>query len=290
MLPMEKTLDFKLIGRPIDTLLIAFDNTLQREWPAKWQGLNDARLLVHGSVAVNATTYQLIKFLCKDRFIDPFQTRKFVTSIPPLTRSILDSLFALVFLFDDVPAKSEMFAKGGWRELCEETERTERDYGSNPKWIEALKKRREYMEAMRAARNLPPCGPEASRLPFWPTPGQMIRSNQLSDDRKQYLTYLNDWYYRDLSSSAHLSFPGLILRSKPLLTWLGDDESTEVDLKFLRGVFMTQTLCLLLALLSEVQIEARFAFADRLKYVWRILVEHFDVAKEIYEIRYEPRL
>lgn len=287
---MDNILDFRLIGPPIDTLLVAYDNTLQREWPGKWRGLNDPRLLVHGSVVVSVTNYQLIRFLCRDKFIDPYQTRKFVTAIPPLTRSILDSLFALVFLFDDVPAKAAMFAKGGWRKLCEETERIQRDYSSNPKWIEALKQREEKMEEMRTARGLPPCGAETAKLPFWPTPGQMIRSRDLSDERKRYLTYLNDWYYRDLSSSAHLSFPGLILRSKPLFTWLEDDQSREADLKFLRAVFLTQTICLLLALLSEVQIEAGFAFADRLKYIWRIMVEHFDVAKEIYELRYASRL
>jgi hypothetical protein len=45
-----------------------------------------------------------------------------------------------------------------------------------------------------------------------------------------------------------------------------------------------------LALLSEVQVEAGFGFADRLKYVWRIVTEFFDDAKEIYEMRYAERL
>jgi hypothetical protein len=101
-------------------------------------------------------TFTVINFLSKDRFIDPFQTRKFVTAIPPLTRSILDSLFALVFLFDDVAANSEMFAKGGWRELCEETVRLHQAYDSNPKWTEILKRRDEDMARMRAAKNFPP--------------------------------------------------------------------------------------------------------------------------------------
>ena len=283
----KKILDFGLIARPIDTLLTAFDNTIQREWPEKWEGLLDARLLVHGSVKLSSTTYQLIRFLCKDRFIDPWQTRRFVTAAAPLTRSILDSLFALVYLFDDIRAKSDIFVKGGWREMCEETERMKREYGSTPKWVEYLDERGKRMDIMQKARGMPPCGPETSKLPYWPTPGQMMRSNQLADERRNFLTYLNDWYYRELSSAAHLSFPGLIIRGSPLLI---DDDSSETKLNVLRSYYLTQTICLVLALLSEVQVEAGFGFADRLKYVWRIVTEFFDDAKEIYEMRYAERL
>src|ERR1017187_6074127 len=283
----KKILDFGLIARPIDTLLTAFDNTIQREWPEKWEGLLDARLLVHGSVKLSSTTYQLIRFLCKDRFIDPWQTRRFVTAAAPLTRSILDSLFALVYLFDDIGAKSDIFVKGGWREMCEETERMKREYGSTPKWVEYLDERAKRMDIMQKARGMPPCGPETSKLPYWPTPGQMMRSNQLADERRNFLTYLNDWYYRELSSAAHLSFPGLILRGSPLLI---DDDSSETKLNVLRSYYLTQTICLVLALLSEVQVEAGFGFADRLKYVWRIVTEFFEDAKEIYEMRYAARL
>ena len=74
-----------------------------------------------GEVKLESDIYQLIRFLCKDRFIDPWQTRGFVTAAAPLTRSILDSLFALVYLFDDIRGRSDDFAKGGWREMCEET-------------------------------------------------------------------------------------------------------------------------------------------------------------------------
>ena len=166
-------------------------------------------------------------------------------------------------------------------------ERMKREYGSRPKWIEYLDERTKHMDVMQKARDLPPCGPETSKLAYWPTPGQMMRSNQLADERRRFLTYLNDWYYRELSSAAHLSFPGLVVRGSPLLI---DDDSSETKLNVLRSYYLTQTICLMLALLSEVQIEANFDFADRLKFVWRIVTEYFDDAKEVYEMRYEPRL
>lgn len=235
-----------------------------------------------------ATTYQLIRFICKDRnrYHDPWQKPEFVTAAAPLTRSILDTLFALVFLFDDVPAKSEMFVKGGWREMCEESERMARDYGSNPKWAEYLRERTGRMEEMRTLRNLPPCGEETKKLPYWPHPGQMLRKEvQLSDERRVYLKYLNDWYYKELSSADHLSFIGLILRGTPLMR----PEDDNVKLDMLRYHFLESTLSLVMAILSEIQIEAGFGHAERLKYVWGIL-NQLDNPRELYDLRYRDRL
>lgn len=287
MLESANTMDFSLIATELDRLLIAFRETTVREWPRKWDGLLGAQLLIQGSVRVVATTYQLIRFICKDanRYRDAWQKLEFVTATPPLTRSILDALFALVFLFDDVPAKSEMFIKGGWREMCEESERMARDYGSNSKWQGYLTDRTAKMEEMRVLRNLPPCGEETKKLPYWPYPGSMLRHNQLSDERKAYLQYLNDWYYKELSSADHLSFLGLIVRVTPLMR----PEDDNVKLNVLRSHFLESTLSLVVAILSEIQIEAGFEHAERLKYVWGIL-NQLDNPRELYDLRYRDRL
>jgi hypothetical protein len=104
-----------------------------------------------------------------------------------------------------------------------------------------------------------------------------------------FLSYLYDWYYKELSSTSHLSYPGLILRSKVLLLEQ-DDQGRADDLIFLRSYFFFQTVGLVLALLSEVQSEAMFSFADRLKYVWRIVNEYSPDCREIYSNRYESLL
>jgi hypothetical protein len=281
-------IDFRIIGPQIDSLLIASANLIDREWPARWREFDQAQLLVLGSVKLSANTYQVIKFLCKDKYFDPWQKREFITAVPPLTRSILDSLFTIVFLFDDVPSKAELFVQGGWREMCEATERAERNHGSKPKWVKYLRERAKSMEAMRKKSNLPPRGPGVRKLPYWPTPGQMIDWPKLSDDRRTFLTDLNDWYYKELSSTAHLSLPGLLLRASPLL--IQDRESSEISLRKLKANCFPLTLCLLLAILSEIQIEAEFGLADRLKYVWQFLAEYYDQVREIYDMRYRTRL
>jgi hypothetical protein len=285
-----KEIDFRIFGPQIDSLLIAFANTIEREWPAKWKELGHAQLLVMGSVNLSATTYQLVRFLCKDidQYRDPWQKREFITAVPLLTRSILDSLFTLVFLFDDVPSKAELFVRGGWREMCEATDRAERKHRSKPKWTKYLRERAKSMEAMRKMASLPPPGPETSKLRYWPTPRRMIGWPELSDERRTYLADLNDWYYRELSSTAHLSLQGLLFRSRPLL--LHDSEESETSLRKLKANCFPLTICLLLCILSEVQIDAEFTFADRLKYVWRVLREYYDQIEEIYQMRYDSRL
>lgn len=281
-------LDFRLIAEPLDQLLTAFENTTERELPEKWHGMLGAGLLVQGSVRVAATTYQLTRFICKDRnrYRDPWQNPEFVTAVPPLTRSILDILFALVFLFDDVAVKSELFIMGGWREMCEESERMQREYDSNPKWVKYLNERAVSMENMRSARDLPRCG-DTRRLNYWPTPSQMRNDASLSGDRKHFLDYLNDWYYRELSSADHLSFPGLIVRGTPLMK-RGTDESV-AKLNLLRSYWLEMTVILIMAILSEIQMEAAFSFSDRLKYIWRILIDS-DNPREIYDLRYKDTL
>jgi hypothetical protein len=96
--PVE--IDFRLIGEELDRLLTAFKNATVREWPSKWNSLLGASLIVQGSVRITSTTYDLIRFLCKKPswYRDGWQKLEFVTSVPPLTRSILDVLFAIVFL------------------------------------------------------------------------------------------------------------------------------------------------------------------------------------------------
>jgi hypothetical protein len=170
--------------------------------------------------------------------------------------------------------------------MCEETERMQRDYGSNPKWQKYLEERASHMEKMRSLRRLPMCGSaEAKKLPYWPYPAQMVQ--QLSGDRKRFLTYLNDWYYKELSSADHLSFGGLVIRAAPLMD--PDDTVSENRLHRLRSYWFATTVTLVAAILSEIQIEAGFGFASRLQYVWRILSDA-DISKEIYDLRYKAHL
>jgi hypothetical protein len=63
------------------------------------------------------------------------------------------------------------------------------------------------------------------------------------DDPKtaDFLAYLNDWFYRELSSIAHSDLPGMILQAKILLAqdtiMIPDDpEMNEADITFLRSL------------------------------------------------------
>jgi hypothetical protein len=50
------------------------------------------------------------------------------------------------------------------------------------------------------------------------------------------------------------------------------------------------TITLVVALLSELEIEFRFGLTDRLKYVWGIIQEYWGEAKDLYTRRYGTAL
>ena len=49
-------------------------------------------------------------------------------------------------------------------------------------------------------------------------------------------------------------------------------------------------LALLLALLSEVELECRLGLAPRLLYVWRLVADSFPIVRELFEERYAEEL
>ena len=49
-----KEIDFGLVGPQIDSLLVAFRNTIEREWPVKWREHSQAQFLVLASLKTSS--------------------------------------------------------------------------------------------------------------------------------------------------------------------------------------------------------------------------------------------
>lgn len=283
------TLPFGTIRPQLEELLIAVGNKLEREWPIKWKSHLEAAVVLRGTVAVTANTYHTVRILSADPHPHPSVKPEFVVSAPPLARTILDSLFTVVFLFEDLPERIEWYMKSGWRESYAEHERYRSTYGSDPAWSDWLAKQSAFIDQMKvewritAAEQANP-----SIIPWWPNPGQMIRDKRTARTRTNYLTYLNDWFYKELSSDSHLSWPGIARRSMHFLN--KDHEQRERDLNKFRSDCLIMTVALVLAVLSEIQIELRYDLAERLKYVWGVLKPAFLMLRELYQYRYEKSL
>lgn len=114
---------------------------------------------------------------------------------------------------------------------------------------------------------------EAMKLRRWPTLGEMIsekpKDRMVDDDRRAYLSYLYDTYYKDFSSDTHLSPPGFYRRAPLLLKesrlWT-DTEGTV--LAILRTKSLVTSIGLMLAMSAEIEHELQFGMAERLERIW----------------------
>jgi hypothetical protein len=105
---VPKPVEFKVAGEPLNKLLIAVGNKLSRAWPAQYENVTGARELF---------------------VIHP----EFCVSLPVLNRSILDILFTLLFLLEDVPNRCAWFRESDFRSLLSQIGRNRKRPSAEPR-------------------------------------------------------------------------------------------------------------------------------------------------------------
>ena len=282
-------LPFSAIREKLDDLLVAMANLIDRRWPVKYADRIDLKLFLLGTVKITENTYRSIRHLCADKPEDVSRRLEFAVSVPPLARTILDSLFTVVYLFDDVDNRVGWFRRSGWREVFEEHKRYQKAYGVEAAWAEYLDLQKAFLDHDQHELNITDKeADDPKKIKWWPNPGKMIHDGDTTDDRTRYMSYLNDWFYKTLSADSHLSWPGFARRA---IHFMDKDENQRVNRlrKYKSDCFVT-AITLVLVLLSEIECEFRFGRTGRLKEVWNSLSEVFLEAKEIFEFRYADRL
>lgn len=287
-IPAERRLPFDTIRQELDEVLVACANKLDREWPTRLSTLEGVQPYFRGTVQLTEITYGTVRFLCADKPPNPARKMEFAESVPPLTRTILDSLFTVIFLLEDLPNRWTWFKKSGWREAEEEYQRLYAAHGTDPAWTEWLRRLQEDIVSF-VKRESGVTAEEQTNpklITWWPNPGKM--PGQSGGWRKDYLLYLNDWFYRELSAESHLSFNGFGKRAGFLFAPTQADRERVLDKTRSDGVFTTVTL--IISLLSEFEIEFRFGLDQKLKYLWGVIAEYWGAAKELYDRRYATTL
>lgn len=290
MAGVSQDLPFDTIRDQLDTLHVAVANKIEREWPTQWSAYGEGAVVLQATVKVAANTYNSVRYLCAEKPPDPARKLEYAVSVSPLSRTILDSLFNVVFLFEDFPSRIQWYLRSGWREIHDEHDRHDRAYGTDPEWAEWLAGLRAFVERSRASWYVTEEeAADPSSIRWWPIPGQMLRSADLLDANRDFLQYLHDWFYRMLSSESHLALPGLMRRAVHLLH-SEDREERDLNLDKYRSDGSVTTIILLLALLTECHLGLGYDLGERCKYLWTMLSDSFPPAKEIYTLRYEQRL
>jgi hypothetical protein len=280
---------FGTFSKPLDELLQAMANKIKYEWPTHLAVGREAGHVLEGLVRIARNTYKTVIYLCSDDPGARLGEAEFCLSAPPLARTILDSAVSVIFMFQDLPARSSWFLKSGWKEIHQQHQRLHATYAGRPEYEDWLKSWAAFDDSFRDdARVTPEEAADPARIPYWPNLGQMLRNQDLSIDPFDYLDYLNQWYYRELSSASHLSWPGLANRAWLLLLPLGEDRTRLLDKT--RSDQALTTIAMILVLLSELEINLRFGLDEKLKYVWTILTTTFEAMRDLYNARYATRL
>lgn len=243
------------------------------------------RLLVH----VSSNTWDSVKFLGRNELNDGRRT-EFSFSIPPLTRTLLESLFTVVFVLEKPAERTRWFFLYGWADTLINYREMKARYGADPEWKTWLEVKEEG-DVKQLAEMINPTQDEEDhpdQIAWWPTPGKRIKK---TDDatRKAFLEFLHERFYGYLSSDAHLSLPGLLRRGGPFLKLLAGVDRADLHLRT-RSKFVFECLSIYVALLTEIcGPSAPDDEKAQLRSIWE-QVKVLEDAEELYRNRYEAWL
>ncbi len=240
-------------------------------------------------------TFQTICYLCADVRLKQSDWKwQYVLVLPPLNRTILDSVFNVTFMLEDLANRSQWYHESGWREAKRELSEHRKEYGSDPLWTKWMDDLEGLLNAGIPLLNVPAAkvaNPES--IDWWPNPGQMPRYgvNDPLPPSRQFLKYLNDWFYREMSSQSHLSFHGVMKTGSLVIADFYDADTRESirekHFPLFRSRQMIRTVTLLLALMSEIEMHFNFGLAPELVALWNDVTNVQEEAKEIYDRRYK---
>ena len=282
-------IDYAAIRTTLSEVPTAIANRIDREKRAEVTALHPGLpAILRLTVRVAEVTWNSIVFLCGDADLAA-RRDEFSISVPPLARTILNSLFSIVFLFDQPTQNTRHYFASGWRELEALQGRLTARYGSDPGWSDWLKAHGQQVAGFEAdaaittAEKAAPAG-----IKWWPNPGKMPAAIK-DTERRAFLEHMNDWYYRNLSGDSHLSFPGLLRRGGHLSD-MGDANQRVKTLWRYRSQVVLTGLTVFMAFLSEVVGQLQLEHeGQRLSAAWGHLGK-WPEADDLHRIRYKKWL
>jgi len=283
-------LDASVITEPFDVAMAALGNKIEREWPVRFASVQGARELFLLTVRVSDVTCRSIRWLSAEKPPDPHRIPEYCLSVPPLNRTILDNLFTVMFMLEDLPGRCDWYNKAAWREERLELDRYFAEYGHLPEWQEWLGRLKAHSDfgvefLGISAQDVA----QPSQMTRWPNAGAMpnyrLSSAAPMPPGRSFMRYLNDWFYKDLSQQAHLGGTGLMKRAAVLLFDRNDPERARALTKN-KYFWVAQSITLTLALASEIEVHFSFGLREQLRYIWGVATPVIVVAQEVYDKRY----
>jgi len=283
--------EYKKIGTALEEIPKAIIERIKRNQDGLYDWLRAKQpvlpVLVEMVTRVSANTWDTILFLCGEN-MDHGRKIEFTASVPPLARTLADTLFAFVYIFDQPEENSRRFAVSGWGKGMIYWNRMSETHGTDPRWQTWL---RGFRASVESTLDFAPATEkekaDLETAAYWPNPGKMIRG--CSDEaRKSFLDALQTWVYADLSEDTHLAYPGLVRRGAIL-----DKEPASgiplVNPQRYRTMVFLSALTVHVAVLSEIASQLALDHEKgRLRNVWGVITANPDwhQAIALYDARY----
>jgi hypothetical protein len=199
-------------------------------------------------------------------------------------------VFNFVFGFDDIQERL-WYLDSGLEEVKRTIQRFKSTYSGDPAWTSWLARMAQADNPFVTSRDQV-CGGRKRPKGHFPHPGGIMSGRVTFKNPKllDFLKYLNDWFYRDLSSSSHGHWHGLANRAAQILRiQANDDTQTKFAQKY-KSDCIFQQMTLVLCLVSEVIAAAGFDNKSQAGYLWGLLAAYWGEAKELHAMRYGPVL
>jgi hypothetical protein len=288
-------LDFKLLGEPLNKLLTALANKLSREWPARYRDVVGARELFVLYVRGAQQAYLSAFYLCGDLPEDPRRKLEFAVSLPPINRALVDNLFNLLFIMEDVPERCGWYFEANWKNSRLELDRLEAEYREIPEWQEWFGQMRNFVEMGNNFARLSAeqrSNPQALRS--WPNIGggwrYKLSPGEPLPPSRAFMKYLDDFFYIDLSQQSNLTPWGMIKRLGFLLDEVKEIEDTEATLRKYRNFQVATTVVLALAIATEIEVHFGYGLRQDCIFAWTVANKMFVIAEEMFRKRYRELL
>lgn len=293
--PLER-FDFSVVQQPLTGLLRNLDSDLKRRLDliGRTNDLDEIRrftlLLLMLRFAISS--YRAVGFLLSDLDEHPKRLPEFVLVVSPINRQLMDLWFSLVYIMDDFGPRALAFDQCGYRELCEDIDKTRKRYGADPEWQDWFQDMAELKQMME--RQIPLTTAQKadlSKIPFWLGPFKLAKKPTKS---QPFLQFLEQLLYQETSAEAHLKPVGLFVAGSILLKDMGPEElRQQIESRTIHQYkfrHFCRTVLTLLGIASEIELYCKMNNQEQLSKVWTILAGYNADAKDVYQTRYQALL
>lgn len=292
--PQFKKVDF----RPITPKLKGFFFNLERELGKRAEqaaSTSQAQALVFLRVSCLAVSnyFQTACWLASDKDETGKRPRWAMLAIPSIARTMLDCLFTLVYMLEDLDQRSDLYHRSSYRETAEELQLYQQFHGLKPDYREYINKQKQALKLTAPIHGL--SSQEVSdpqHLDYWPTPTQIVKGKLAKRGNRRFLRWLNDWSYRDVSQVAHQSSLGVLKTAMFLLEDTFPDKEDLIDdvgMRF-KSMHLAIATVALLSFGSELNSHFGLGHDSDLRYIWGLLLGGIVWADEAWEMRYSKLL